>query len=88
MIGQRNKLIKQGRLEECKQLDVQIVIQISKEGRLKANMFRNYFEKNKSGVLSEMWQLKKKLFPKIASTLPSAKINYQDKARLLQNQRS
>ena len=79
LIGQRNKLIKQGKIEESKQMDVQIAIKISEEGRHKANMFRKYCDKSKSGVLSEMWQLKKKLFPKKASTLPSAKINYQGK---------
>ena len=42
-------------------------------------MFRKYCDKSKSGVLSEMWQLKKKLFPEKASTLPSTKINYQGK---------
>ena len=42
-------------------------------------MFRKYCNRNKSGILSEMWNLKKKLFPKKPSTLPSSKIDYRGK---------
>ena len=42
-------------------------------------MFRKYCDRNESGVLSEMWKMKKKLFPKKPSTLPSAKINHRGK---------
>ena len=77
LIGQRNKLLKQGKTQEAKIIDGQIAKVISEEGRNKALMFKKYCDRNESNVLSEMWKLKKKLFPKKASTLPSAKINYK-----------
>ena len=42
-------------------------------------MFRKYLNPNRSSVLSEMWQLKKQLFPRKPCPLPSAKYNYQEK---------
>jgi hypothetical protein len=71
--------LKQGKDEELKIFDVKIAQIISEEGRSKALMFRKYCDQNGSGVMSEMWKLKKKLFPKKACTLPSAKVNYQGK---------
>ena len=79
LIGQRNKLVKQGKISESKVLDAQIAKTISEEGRHKASMFKKYCDRNASGVLAEMWNFKKNMFPKIACTLPSAKINYQGK---------
>ena len=79
LISQKNKLLKQGKITEAKTLDAQIAIQISEEGRTKANMFKKYTDTNGSIVLSEMWKLKKRLFPKKASMLPSAKVNYKGK---------
>ena len=49
----------------------------SEEGRSKENMFRKYTDRNGNIVLSEMWSLKKKLFPKKASALPAAKKYYK-----------
>ena len=79
LIGQRNNLLKQGKVEESKVLNVKIAQIISEEGRSKALMFRKYCDQNGSGVMSEMWKLKKKLFPKKSCTLPAAKVNYQGK---------
>ena len=79
LIGQRNRMLKQGKIEELKILDADIARTISEEGRAKAFMFKKFCDRNQSGVMSEMWKLKKSLFPKKASTLPSAKINYQGK---------
>ena len=64
LITQKNKLLKQGNIQESKLLDAQIARKISEEGTFKANMFRKYTERNGNIVLSEMWKLKKRLFPK------------------------
>ena len=40
-------------------------------------MFNKYTDNSSSICLSEMWKLKKNLFPKRAPTIPSAKMNYQ-----------
>ena len=79
IIVQKNKLLKQGRINESKVLDAQIVKIISKEEQNKASIFRKYCDRDSSNVMSEMWQIKKKMFPSKASALPSAKINYQGK---------
>ena len=77
MITERNKLVRCGKDKEARVLDVKIAKVISEEGRIKAFMFKKYTDSNSSTCLSAMWKLKKNLFPKKASTLPSAKINYQ-----------
>ena len=79
LIGQKNRLLKNGKIKESEILDAQIVRIISEEGRNKANMFRKYCDRNSSNVMSEMWQMKKKMFPTKTSALPSAKLNYQGK---------
>ena len=79
LIKQRNSLLKHGEFEKSQIIDAQIAKIISKEGRIKANMFRKFCNPNRSHVLSEMWQLKKKLFPRKTPALPSAKYNYQGK---------
>ena len=83
LISQRNKLLKLGKTQESKYLDAQIAKIISEEGRKKALMFQKFCDKNESTVLSEMWSLKKKLFPKKSTTLPSAKINYKGEPKQL-----
>ena len=77
IISKRNKLVSLGKIIESRNLDVEIARIISEEGRHKANMFRKYIDNDSSKCLSEMWKLKKSLFPKKAPTLPSSKINYQ-----------
>ena len=66
LISQRNKLLKQGKTQESKCLYAQIAKIISEEGRTKSLMFQKYCDRNESTALSEMWKLKKKLFPKKA----------------------
>ena len=79
LINKRNKLQKQGALQEVKSLDAQIAKIISEEGRKKSLMFKKFCDRNESGAMSEMWRLKKKLFPKKACALPSAKLDYRGK---------
>ena len=64
LIDLRNRLLKQGNSEESQKLDVIIANTISEEGQKKAIMFRKYCNRNESGILSDMWNLKKKLLPK------------------------
>ena len=79
LIKKRNLLLKQGDIENSSLVDAQIAKTIAEEGRMKATMFRKFCNPNKSSFLSEMWQLKKKLFPRKPCPLPSAKYNYQGK---------
>ena len=72
-------MLKQGKTIEYQQLDALIAKSISEEGRKKASMFGKYCGRSQSDMLSEMWKLKKKLFPKKPSTLPSAIINHRCK---------
>ena len=77
LISERNKLVKNGQIDKSRSLDVKIARMISEEGRKKANMFQQFTDNDSSKCLSEMWKLKKSLFPKKAQTLPASKINYQ-----------
>ena len=76
MITERNALVRQGNFKESNILDVKIAGIISEEGRKKAIMFEKYTDNNTSACLSEMWKMKKALFPRKAQTLPAAKVNY------------
>ena len=76
-ISERNKMVRQGRLNEARIMDAKIASIISQEGRTKAFMFNKYTDSSTSACLSEMWKMKKSTFPKKAPTLPSSKINYQ-----------
>ena len=62
---------------DTSQLDAKIAEIISEEEMRKAVMFKKYTDKNQSGTVSEMWKLKKQLFPKKSVSLPSAKYNHQ-----------
>lgn len=66
-----------GHIQQSRVLDARIAEIISAEGRKKALMFDKYTDNNTSACMSEMWKLKKSLFPRKAQTLPTAKINYQ-----------
>ena len=79
LIKKHNLLLKQGYIENSSLVDAQIAKTIAEEGRMKATMFRKFCNPNRSSFLSEMWQLKKKLFPRKPCPLPSAKYNYQGK---------
>lgn len=76
MITERNKLLRQGKIKETRHIDVKIAKIISEEGRHKALMFEKYTDNSTSVCLSEMWKMKKSLFPKKTPTLPTAKYNY------------
>ena len=77
LITQGNMLIKQG-AKETLVIDAQIAEMISKEGMKKALMFKKYTDSNTSEAVSQIWKLKKSLFPKKPSTVPAAKLNYQN----------
>ena len=79
LIKKRNMFVKQGDIENISLIDAQIAKTIAEQGRVKASMFRKFSNPNRSSVLSEMWQLKKKMFPRKPCPLPSAKFNYQGK---------
>ena len=67
LISKRKKLLKQGNCEMTTILDAQIAL------------FRKYINNIGSQPLSEMWKLKKLLFPRKKQTLPPAKMNYKGK---------
>ena len=73
LINERNKLSKQGKTDKVKEINETIAQIVAKEGRNKAKRFEQFSDQN----VREMWKLKKKLFPKKPSPLPSAKINHQ-----------
>ena len=77
LINKRNKQLKLGKYDQVKLMDENIAQIVAEEGRAKAKMFERYSDQNGSNSVQEMWKLKKKLFPKKASVLPSAKLNYQ-----------
>ena len=79
LISKRNKLLKQGNCEMTTILYAQIANIIAEESRSKALMFRKYINNIGTQPLSEMWKLKKLLFPRKKQTLLSAKINYKGK---------
>ena len=81
LISRKNKLLKQRKGLEAKLLDAQIAQTIPEEGYSKTIMFRKYTDRNGSGVLSEMWKLKKRMFSRKASMLPSSKMNYRGRVR-------
>lgn len=62
-------------------MDAKIAKMIVEEKRKKAFMFKKYC--NNTEIVSEMWKVKKKLFPKKPQTLPSAKLNHH--GRLVTN---
>ena len=79
LIGQRNKLLKQGEIQKAHSLDVTIASIISEENIKKALMFKKYMNKGETQPVSDMWKLKQSLFPKKAPSLPSSKFNHRGK---------
>ena len=77
LINERNKLSKEGKTDKVKEIDEKIAQIVANEARNKAKMFEQFSDQNKSGNVREMWKMKKKLFPKKPSPIPSAKVNYQ-----------
>ena len=49
---------------------------IATEQRLKCHKFKKFCDQSGSTNMSEMWKIKKKLWPKKSSSLPTAKINH------------
>ena len=76
-ISKKHKMLRHDSTRNTGKLDALIAKTISEEGQRKALMFRQYT--NKPSMMSKMWKLKKKLFPKKASTVPTAKENYSGK---------
>ena len=79
LISKRNKFLKQGNTEQANILDAHIAKIIFKENRAKAFMFKKYMDKGETQPITEMWKLKKTLFPKKKPTLPSSKFNHTGK---------
>ena len=50
---------------------------IASEERLKCHIMKQFCGQNGSINVSEMWKVKKKLWPNKASSLPAAKLNHQ-----------
>ena len=67
--------------EEVKKLTEKISTILEEEGKSKAYKFRKFCDKGNTLNVTEMWKLKKKIWPKKKSALPVAKQNY--KGRLL-----
>ena len=72
LINKRNKMLRQDK--KNREIDALIAKTITEEGQRKSLMFKQFT--NKPNMMSQMWKLNKKLFPKKASTIPSAKENY------------
>ena len=81
LIDKRNALLK-GNVtdlisEEINNLIVRIANIISDEERLKCHVLKNFWDQSGSVNMSEMWKLKKKMWPNKQSSLPTAKINHK-----------
>ena len=57
-------------------LNVKIANTIAVEERLKCHVMKKFCTQNGSINVSEMWKVKKKLWPNKASSLPTAKLNH------------
>ena len=82
LINERNKLLKipnEDNIVKINNLSVIIADTIAKEERAKCHMMKKFCNQNGSANLTEMWKLKKKLWPKAPSSLPAAKINHLGK---------
>ena len=80
LISQRNSILKDSNtnnIDELEHLNVKIANTIAEEERLKCHVMKNFCGQNGSVNVSEMWKIKKKLWPNKASTLPTAKLNHQ-----------
>ena len=96
LIDKRNKLLKTKTddSKEVTQLTEKIASILEEEGRSKAYRFRKYCDKGNTLNVTEMWKLKKKIWPKKASALPVAKRDHggklvsapEDLKRLLQKE--
>ena len=64
---------------ELLHLEKQIADIIAEEQREKAMKFKRFCVENGSVNVSEMWKLKKKLWPKNKDSIPTGKFNHQGK---------
>ena len=71
LISERNRIVENGDVDTS-HIDAKIAEIISEEEMNKALIFKKYTDVNQSGAVSEMWKLKKQLFPKKGASLPSA----------------
>ena len=83
LIDKRNTLLRTENKdsEEVRKLTEEISIILEEEGKSKAYKFQKFCDKGNTLNVTEMWKLKKQIWPKKKSALPVAKRNY--KGRLL-----
>ena len=81
LIDERNILLKTetNDSKEVKILDAKIATILEEEGRSKAYKFKKFCDKDSTLNVTEMWKLKKKIWPKKASALPVAKRDHKGK---------
>ena len=81
LIERRNKLIKSKHEDstEVQKLTTNIAEMLAEESKSKAYKFRKYCDNDKTMNVTEMWKMKKKLWPKKKNALPMAKRNHQGK---------
>ena len=81
-INTRNTLLKmthEDNTQKINDLNVIIADIIAKEEKLKCHRMKKFCDQSGSTNLTEMWKLKKKIWPKAPSSLPAAKINHTGK---------
>ena len=66
-------------LHKLKQLDNEIADILEEEEKEKAYKFKKHCVQNGSVSVKEMWNLKKRLWPKLKESVPTGKINHQGK---------
>ena len=59
------------------ELGKKIADKLKEEKIMKIKMFKKHSNESSANNMHNMWKLKKKLFPKKAPCIPSAKLNYQ-----------
>ena len=81
LINIRNSLIiaKKEDSEEFKKITIEIADILAEESKSKAYRFRKFCDQGNTLNVTEMWKLKKKLWPKKKCALPVAKRNHQGK---------
>ena len=81
LIDKRNTLLRNNvednSSQELKDLNANIAIIIAEEERMKCHTLKKFWDQSGSINLSEMWKLKKKMWPNKQASLPTAKINHK-----------
>ena len=80
-IDNRNILLRKENEDskEVKNLTEEIAIILIEEGRSKAYQFRKYCDQGNTLNITEMWRMKKRMWPKKKNALPVAKKNHKGK---------